>query len=666
MTAADEHAQQLAALDGPDREQAILAGLENPSAVIRETAIRLAARYIEPQVLSELVADESNAIRRNAAISALERQGPYAVPHLRTLLARPEADVVMFALQMLARIGDPLAVHGVVPLVRHSNPNVAQSAIEALGELRHREAVPTLIELLQSDLWLQLAAIDALGTIGDPAAVAPLLSLIPDSIVAEPAIIALQRIAAPESLEPLLGKLLLVRERLLQDALLLALGVVIDLHPDPVRIAVPCSAAIDRDPRHEISGYLAEVLGWDSGAARAETADDSRDHAGLLRAATAVTVVGGLRSFYPSILMRIATDPDPGWIIGLFRRHPGALSPALRELLRHQDRRVRQGALLAGAFAPEDVACVVEHLEDPDPMVRAAACRALGVINDPSTVSLLVQRLCDGEPSERAAAVEALGEFPAAALGGLSLCLGLEVSQPVLVAGLEVLSRRSVARFESRIAELARHESPLVRRAAVRAAAQLPGAKSEVVLIRALADRDPAIQVEALDLLVRRDHGKTIPMLAALLEANDSFRGHVIRALGKMRAMEAYPHLQSLYEKCGGHERAEIVMAMTRIGGPKLAEFLSARLRETDAEIRRLAARGLAMVADRTHLTLLLALARDADWCIRAEAARGLGRLHTAECHPTLLTLCRDLEPGVAGAAREALALFRNTDPAAA
>jgi HEAT repeat protein len=133
-----------------------------------------------------------------------------------------------------------------------------------------------------------------------------------------------------------------------------------------------------------------------------------------------------------------------------------------------------------------------------------------------------------------------------------------------------------------------------------------------------------------------------------------------------MRAMEAYSHLESLYENCSRHERAEIVVAMTRIGGAKIAEFLSARLRESDTEIRRLAARGLAMVADRTRLTLLVALAADADWSVRAEAARGLGRLRLVECHSTLLTLCRDIEPGVAGVAREAIAVFRKTDPAAA
>jgi methyl-accepting chemotaxis protein len=42
-------------------------------------------------------------------------------------------------------------------------------------------AVPVLLELLQGELWLQLAAIDALGAIGDPRSVGPLVELVPDS-----------------------------------------------------------------------------------------------------------------------------------------------------------------------------------------------------------------------------------------------------------------------------------------------------------------------------------------------------------------------------------------------------------------------------------------------------------------------------------------------------
>ncbi|HEV7364684.1 MAG TPA: HEAT repeat domain-containing protein [Gemmatimonadales bacterium] len=667
MKAIEEHSRRLAALEslseGPGREAAILAAMEDESAVIRERAIRLATRYIEPQVLGELVADEANAIRRNAAITALERQGPYAVPHLRTMLTRPEVDVVMFALQMLSRIGDPLAVHGVLPLVVHSDPNVAQAAIEALGQLRHREAVPTLLQVLKGDLWLQLAAIDALGEIGDPAAVGPLLALIPDSIVAEPAVIALQRIAAPESLEALLRKLMVVTETPLRDALLLAIGVVIDLHPDPVPVAVQCNAEIELDPARSLLGYLEEILRWEPDTI---PASDTRDRPSLLRAATAVTVVAGLRSLYPPVLSRIAIDEDPAWAVGLFQRHPGALSPALRELLRHKDLRVRRGALLAGAFAPEDFTIVVEHLKDADDMVRAAACRALGQIGDPRAAPLLIKHLSGGEPSEQAAAIAALAEFPAEALQMLEGCLGPDVPEPVLVAALEVLGCRGVARFEPRIAELSRHQSPAIRRGAIKAAAQLPGAKAEVILIRGLADHHLPNQVEALDLLVQRDQGKTVPTLAALLQADDSFRCHVIRALGHMRAIEAVPNLESLYSQCSRHEQVEIVLAMTRIGGPRIPEFLRARLNEREAEIRRVAARGLARMVDSTHLALLIRLAGDADWCIRAEAARGLGRLRMAEVDDVLLTLARDVEPAVASTAREALALFRKSTGAAA
>ena len=73
-------AERLAALDtaaqGPDRERAILLALEDESLPVRDRAIRLAARYVEPAVLGAMVADGENAIRRNAGLSALERQGP--------------------------------------------------------------------------------------------------------------------------------------------------------------------------------------------------------------------------------------------------------------------------------------------------------------------------------------------------------------------------------------------------------------------------------------------------------------------------------------------------------------------------------------------------------------------------------------------------------------
>lgn len=663
-------AGRLAALDalteGPGREAAILAALEDETPAVRERAIRMATRYIEPEVLGELVADEANAIRRNAAIAALERQGPYAVRHLQTMLGRSQLDVVMFALQVLARIGDPTAVPSVLPLVRHPDLNIAQSAIEALGQLRNIEAVPALLELLEGELWLQLAAIHALGEIGDPRAVGPLIALVPDSVVADPAVRALQRIAAPESLELLLPRLPQVQERSLRDLLLLTIGVVIDLHPDPVPVALQYSAELELEPSGGVLDYLREILGAERFGGAPEEGDQQdpdaiKDATSLLRAATALAVTAGLRSLFPLVLTRIATDEGAAWGEGIFRRCSDAVTPALRELLRHTDPRVRRGALLVGTFETEDLPPVLQHLEDADELVRAAACRAMGLIGEAEVVPLLVKRLREGEPAEQATAVSALSQFSDESLQELRSCLGPEVHEPVLLGALEVLGTRRTGLFEKRITELTRHPSNAVRRAAIQAAARLSVGQAEVLLLRALADRHKPIQVDALQLLIELNGSTTVPTLVALLGRSDSLRYHVIRALGHMRATEAVQRLESLYQECGFHEQAEIILALIRIDGPGVAGFLRHRLSDPETELRRIAAHGIAGLADRAQLPLLLSLVSDCDWNVRAEAARGLGLLGLTECRHPLLTLVRDMEPVVAKTARAALDQLRMT-----
>jgi HEAT repeat protein len=652
---------RLAALNAlpetPAREEAILAALEDEAPAVRERAIRLATRYLEPAVLGELVADEANAVRRNAAITALERQGPYALPHLQVMLRQENTDVVMFALQVLSRIGDPSAAPAVVPLVNHSDLNVAQSAVEALGQLRNREAVPTLLGLLERELWLQLAAIDALGALGDPRAVGPLVALVPDSVVAEPAVQALQRLRAPESLEPLLARLPVIAERTLRDSLLLAIGVVIGLHPDPEPIAVRFGKQLMEDSPNGLRPYLEQLLrthctsGYGGGLVGA----DGRDEAGLLRAAVALVVVARLEQLYPLVLAMIAETDGAEWAEVLLRQYPDGLRQTLDQVLTSDDPRVRRGALLSVTLEAGDISLALPHLSDPQPGVRAAACRALGHIGAAESAPLLVERLRGGEPIEQTAAAQALAMLPGSALQELESCLLPGASEAVMVRALEVLGTLPSDIFEARILELTKASSATLRRAALRAVAQLPGSRAEVALIRALADRNQPVQLEALELLVRRGGAQAVTTLVALLGAGDSLRYHVIRALGHLQAQEASGKLLALYEECGPHERLETLWALIRIGPPELWEFLRARLKETETEVRRVAAYGVAEHAGRDQLSQLLALATDPDWNIRNEAARGLGRLGGAEVQPTLLTLVRDVEPIVARTARKAL-----------
>src|SRR5204862_7455469 len=82
--------ERLAALDaavrGPDRERTILMALEDEAVPVRERAIRLAARYVEPAVLGAMVADGENAVRRNAGLAAVGRVGPSAGTPLPAML----------------------------------------------------------------------------------------------------------------------------------------------------------------------------------------------------------------------------------------------------------------------------------------------------------------------------------------------------------------------------------------------------------------------------------------------------------------------------------------------------------------------------------------------------------------------------------------------------
>jgi HEAT repeat protein len=113
--------------------------------------------------------------------------------------------------------------------------------------------------------------------------------------------------------------------------------------------------------------------------------------------------------------------------------------------------------------------------------------------------------------------------------------------------------------------------------------------------------------------------------------------------------------LHRLYPTTQLHERLEIIEALTRIGGAELADFLRGRLMEDDVEVRRLAARGLADLADPADAATFRRLARDPDWGIRNEAARGLAWCGAGDGREALLTLARDVEPVVARTARQSL-----------
>ncbi len=619
----------------------ILTGLEDPQLAVREKAIALAARHVSPEALGRLVGNDENAVLRNSALAALERQGPYATPHLVSLARGKNLEVAMFAVQILSRIKDPSTVEALLPLVEHPDSNVAQAAIEALGALKAREAVPALIHRLDADLWLQFAAVAALGEIGDARAVEPLLDAIPNEMLSEPAVEALGRIAAPESLPRLLA-LLADHDRLpLRDFVLRAVAVVLEGHAVPPSVFTRFRRKLqlgDEKQQAQLGDYLGGLIG--------------SSERGLARAAAALALSAELEKLYPVVVQRaLEGDAEEArWTAALCRRHERLLRSALLGLLKNADARVRRAALVA---THGDVPTVLPLLQDPDVAVRAAACQALGRSRDVSAIPALIERFAQGVPQESSAAAEALGCMPGQSL--LAMAPFLEAKDRVLAA-LGVLEAAKSPLFEDKVMDLLDAEDAPVRRSALRVLVNLDGVDFEDHLVRKLEDPDESVRIEAVELIVRNGSSRAVPALIGLLGVGDDLRYHVIRALGRLRATAAASSLGVLFARAGGHERLEVVAALIRIAAPGILPFLKTRLAESDAEVRRVAADGLARVATVDELPLLVQLAQDPDWNLRNHAGWGLGRLGLAEGRDALLALVRDTEALVARTARAALA----------
>ena len=123
----------------------------------------------------------------------------------------------------LGEIGDPSAVPGMVeaidPAAADRDGHEANRRLAtALGALRAREAVPALQKLTASrDGFTQVAAVDALGQIGDPAGVDALAEVVrspeAEPVTVQHALLALGRIGDPRAVPVVLRMLFEERNR---------------------------------------------------------------------------------------------------------------------------------------------------------------------------------------------------------------------------------------------------------------------------------------------------------------------------------------------------------------------------------------------------------------------------------------------------------------------
>lgn len=176
--------------------------LADPDAGVKEAALN-ALVSIGGRPVADSVAPflrSSDVSLRNIAIEALQQLGPVILPAISVLLTDPDDDVVKFAVDILAGTGDRRAVPMVKGLLGHANPNVRASVAVCLGRIKAPESVYALIEALSdAEEWVRFSAVEGIGHLQDKAALPRLLDIIEKEtgLLREAAIDAAANIAGP-------------------------------------------------------------------------------------------------------------------------------------------------------------------------------------------------------------------------------------------------------------------------------------------------------------------------------------------------------------------------------------------------------------------------------------------------------------------------------------
>jgi HEAT repeat protein len=407
--------------------------------------------------------DDANVHVRRAAVRALRRIRPdpqVSVPFLMKVMEDPDPAVRVGALDALAESGK----EAVGPLVATlKKGKTAYWACLALGELGGdaAAAVPALGELLQKDPRPEVRreAALTLGSIGAKSApaVPQLAAALNDSDagIALAAVFALGRIGpAAKPAEQALEKLAAAHASPLGRTLTLWARARVNPH--------------DAQLFRQVVPLLAEGM---------------RSNEPRLRV-TAVRALVDLHSMPDLVLpamQKILRQGDPAAIQGAVEvlaslGEPGV--PLLVESLARKDVRLRVVSLLGamGETAQSAVPDLIELVRDRDPAIRREALLSLGAIGPAAqaAVPAAMQAMQDGNSQVRYGACYALGRMGNAALDAKpALQQEMENADPFL----SLVCAWALARIDPDCSQVA--------------------AKSIPLLVRALADAEPMVRLEA-------------------------------------------------------------------------------------------------------------------------------------------------------------------------
>jgi len=664
-----------------EAEELLVALLRDEDYRVRERAVASLGRRFTPRVAAACavaLADDEDAGHRSAGLALLARAGAQGRAVLLGALQHPSADVRISAAAALP--GPSPDADTVASLEaaarREADPNARAALLLALGRTGRREAIAPLLAVLgEGNLWLQVHALEALGTIGDPDIAPRVLPLVAVDALRAGALHALARLRSPVAAEPLVRRAAAGgREPFLLAALRSSLEA--------------CPATVLAGLRPLWPGAKADLLGLledpeGDGAARCDAAHllALLDAPG---AALALVTYGPYRDGYASFralpparreeallsALQVA-DPEPALeLIDLLRG--SAEAPTLLPLLVHPSPTVRAAVLSCVPPGLVPVPDLIDVLAEDDPETALAAALALASDETGAPIDQLRKRrkaLLDraGGPDGpgRVAALTALADADGpdieAALRGALVSPDETVREAAVAAaarGRRLGGHELVARLSD--------DSPVVRAAALRGIALRAG-RGEVT--EGVSWRDglvylvdePVVAAAAGAAVIALGGGERPRLVEEMLAQEPAVRVAALEEIPRTEDSEAARSAVAAV----GHEDAETAAAAVRalaVGDEATAaEALAEALEDDRPQVRSAAAETIARRPVEGSRPLATAIAR----AVEKEEDRHVLRsllLAAAESgdeslvEPLTHVLAREAAPPEAEEAAEALA----------
>lgn len=573
--------------------------------------------------------------------------------------ARDSYDYYYDASERLASLGWPAVPTLTNALVRHRSPTVRETVAEALGEMGDPRLVPPLLAAfpLEKEDRVKTSILDALGELRDHAAEPLLIATLQSTntrALRESAAGALARFDSLTAITALTNAFAAEADASVRQSLL-------PYGNDAAAISL-MRYALAQDTDANVRHRAAQGLAYsdDEGikpalltAAREDS--DARVRAGAIDALRG-RATADLRDFLIDALLDLSQEvrAAAAKALGSFRNDDPVEALLLERLATDSAADVRSAAAtaLGDLVGSPPKAAVADALvatlqNDADAEVRAAAAASLSRIgNEPAIAALTAALGTERQGRVQSQAIGGLYRLPSPELTTFLLKL---LDSPNLADEGRIKAIRGLGETQSAgamlklIALLTADPDDQARSTAAAALGRFDDAKAAEALRTALQKdpKEPVREAAATALgEMASAHVVAGEALAVALrqDANVDVRAAAAVALGRLRDTNALPALLLALQKDPNRDvRRNAVRALGRLSRPEAAPRLqNALLKDRDREVRALAAQSLAALSATNHAKFLLSVF-EKDLTVRAEVAGVLGQLASPEAREALL-----------------------------